>query len=215
MSVFINRLKYHYKKYLAIFFACLGVGCFIGDFLLTAIYYMNGSETVLSGTLDAIDLILYLAMIVCFVMLLLGNIRGSFLAFQGLLTFVFYELFSKGRISLVYLVQLASIGSEMDVVSFALTLFLAISASFVVVSGIFSYIRTRQFLNRTYGSYRVVRGWSLAFTLGVSVCEGLYVALYAFIYGFSLSTLLYVLTPLGAIFMALSCFFTTLRLAYD
>jgi len=215
MSILASRIRLQYKKYLAIIFACLGLACFISDFLIRILLVANSNTQGASLTLDLLDLVLYLVMIVCFAMLLLGNIRASFLAFQGLLTFVFYELFSKGRESIIYFLMILTSGGYMDALSLLLNLLLASSAAFVAVSGIFSYIRTRQFISRTYGSYRTVRLWSLLFTLAVITSEGVYLAISLLGSSLSIYILLYILTPLGAIFMALSCFFTTLRLSYD
>ena len=85
---FKNLWKYHYKKYLALFFTILALICLIGagayDVYLS--YGQGGKPNVVSDFLSIYDFALFA---IAYMLILIGNLQGTTLAYQGMLMYVF------------------------------------------------------------------------------------------------------------------------------
>jgi hypothetical protein len=89
--------------------------------------------------------------------------------------------------------------------------FITAFMAFALVSGIMTYIRTRQFLTNRYYRYKVVRNWCLVFMICTCVGVGLW-PIYEIISSRSVNIALVFLESLSEVAMAVACYFTILRL---
>lgn len=210
---FKNRFKYGYKKFFAILFALLGVACQITAFVL---YLVQSIESP-----DILTIISYVFVLIAYYYLLTGNIRGTTIAYRGFMIFVFYTLFDFGLFlirNVFYSVPLFASGNTAYIVS--AVLFLAFSA-LAFVSGLMTYIKFRSY--QTLGrstTYETVRNWCLVFTIMTVLANGALIPFYfmgAAEEGLTITDALaeYVLSfiePTATIFIAISAYFTILRL---
>lgn len=210
---FKNRFKYGYKKFFAILFALLGVACQITAFVL---YLVQNIESP-----DILTIISYIFVLIAYYYLLTGNIRGTTIAYRGFMIFVFYTLFDFG----LFLIQnvfdsvpLFLSGNTAYIIS--AILFLAFSA-LAFVSGLMTYIKfhSYQMFGRST-TYETVRNWCLVFTIMAVLANGALIPFYflsAAEQGVTITTalvdyVLYFIEPTATIFIAISAYFTILRL---
>lgn|SRR5574344_138626 len=207
---FKNLWKYHYKKYLALFFTILALICLIGagayDVYLS--YGQGGKPNVVSDFLSIYDFALFA---IAYMLILIGNLQGTTLAYQGMLMYVFMTLFSAGYA--FFGNGFLNIGVLASGVAGAIVLYFVILLLYVaiIVSGIMTYIRTTQYLRNSYANYIGLRTWCLLFTIFTVLLYGFEPA-YLVLTGKNINTLLLVLEPLSQVFIGLAIFFTVTRL---
>lgn len=206
--IFKQNLRYHYKKYLAILFASLAWVCLIGSMVMEILAAYGGG-----GMLADFNWVWNLVFsAIVYGTILVGNLRGTSLAFYGILLFVFstvinaaINLFLGGTNVFLSLLAGDPVGAAFAVLSL---LFVAAS----IVTGVFVYIRCRGFLNNTYASYAGLRNWTIAFCLLSALSALTLPALTVFISGWDLSVVTSYFAELGDVFIAAAIFFTVSRL---
>ena len=210
---FKNRFKYGYKKFFAILFALLGVACQITAFVLYLVQHIE-SPSILT-------IISYIFVLIAYYYLLTGNIRGTTIAYRGFVIFVFYTLFDFGLFLIENVFDSVPIFLSGNTVYIVLALvFLAFSA-FAFVSGLMTYLKFRsyQMLGRKT-TYETVRNWCLVFTIMAVLANGALIPFHflsAAEQGVTITTalveyVLYFIEPTATIFIAISAYFTILRL---
>jgi hypothetical protein len=204
-----QKLKYHYKKYCAIAFAVLGTSLLAGNDIYLVIYdLINHIDP---GIFDLFGILSAVLILAAYLMILIGNVEGNHLAFTGLLMFIFYIAWYFGvNFLLDGLENLAAIFSG-DFLSAFLASLISAFMALALVSGIMTYIRTRQFLTNRYYKYNVVRNWCLVFMICTCLGVGLF-PIYEIISSQSINIALVFLESLSEVAMAVACYFTILRL---
>src|SRR5574344_1530941 len=86
-----NQWKYHYKKFLALTFTSLALLCLIGSGAYTIYLTFDSPSSGLNTYLSIYDFALFA---IAYMLILIGNLQGSTLAYQGMLMYVFMTLFS-------------------------------------------------------------------------------------------------------------------------
>jgi hypothetical protein len=209
---FKNSWKYHYKKYLALFFTITALVLLIGsgayDVYLSYGQSADGVNSVVSDFLSIYDFALFA---IAYMLILIGNLQGTTLAYQGMLMYVFMTLFSAGYAFLdngfLNIAVLASGEAGVIVLYFFILLFYAA----IIATGVMTYIRTTQYLRNTYANYVGLRTWCLLFVIFNALLYGFEPA-YLVLTRKSVSILLLVLEPLSQVFISLAIFFTVSRL---
>src|SRR5574344_2038415 len=205
--LFQQRLKYHYKKYLAIFFDSLAIAFISADFIISLLQ-MTGSfsSTILSGFSYIWN---FAILMVCYIYILKGNMQGTSQAFQGVLSFVFLVLFllivNTAVNSVSNLLLFASGSWQSSLISSLYLLFSLLQ----IVSGIFSYIRLRQYMLGRYSNTKSIALWYSIFMGSLILTYGFQITLYVMAGGASI--LLLLLQPLSELSCAIACLFTVLR----
>ena len=208
-----NRFKYGYKKFFAILFAILGVACQLTAFIL---YLVTSIDM-----LDILAILSYVLVLIAYYYLLSGNIKGTTIAYRGFAIFVFYTLFDFGLFLLQNIMNSFSSFLSGDVVSIVLTIVHLAFSILAFVSGLMTYLKFRsyQMLGRST-TYETVRNWCLVFTIMVVLSYGALIPLYllgatlaelSFLEAFAPCVMVFI-EPLATIFIAISAYFTILRL---
>lgn len=205
-GIFFQKIKYHYKKYLANIFSCIGLALLVG----AMVYMFMPTEDGTSVTYGSIiNCMILLASFIC---ILVGNVQGSTIAYQGILIFIFYLLWDFGDYLVISLLtgSLANIFYGDVVVTVLTLLFLGGSIAGLVV-GILLYIRLRQFLTGRYSSYVGLRNMALVYMFLVIVFNAI-LPIALLLYQTSLGVALGLLENFAVIFEAVAAFFTICRL---
>ena len=206
-GVFLQKLKYHYKKYLSITFASVGLALLVGAIAYLLIANRQDGYSVFGSIWN------YLILLVSFIFVLCGTVSGTTLAYSGILMFVFYILWDFGDFILVFLVGNGSFeemfGNSVWSILYNVGFLFGSIAAFVL--GILLYIRLRQFLIGKYVSYVGLRNLALAFMTLAIIFNGFFPML-TLIAEPSLKVFLALLCPFAVIFEALASFFTVTRL---
>jgi|LAHS01.1.fsa_nt_gb hypothetical protein len=209
---FKNLWKYHYKKYLALFFTITALILLIGagayDVYLSYGQSADGMNSVVSDFFSIWDFALFA---VAYMLILIGNLQGSTLAYQGMLMYVFMTLFSAGSAFVQNGFLNIGVLASGDSVAIVLYLFILLFYAAIIVTGVMTYIRTTQYLRNTYANYIGLRTWCLLFVIFNVLLYGFEPA-YFLVVGRSVSVLLLVLEPLSQVFISLAIFFTVSRL---
>lgn len=212
-----SKFRYHYKKYLAIFFICLAIAFVSADLILNFVnLIVSGYQPGLSSVSAVITFVI---LMVAYVMILKGNLENSGLAFQGVLSFVFLLLFNE-ILSLIF----SSISSKLSAFyAFAsgeyliggLAIASYILLALQLVAGIFAYIRLRQYMEGQYVSSVHVKVWFMIYFGLFILNTGTTLAVYFL--GSSPRSLmllfLALLEPISELCCVLSSIFTVLRLS--
>lgn len=203
-GVFFQRIKYHYKRFLSILFASLGLTLVVGALTYYLMAYQSGiSLTILN----------YLILLAAFIMILVGAIKGTAVAYSGVLTFIFYILWDFGSYVVSYSMMSVLSGDWYEVLINSLYLGGSVAA---LIVGIFLYVRLRQFLVGRYASYVGLRNLALAFTILAVLFNAITPVLLVYLYAGSeisfVTIFLSVLDPLAVICEALASFFVITRL---
>lgn len=212
--VLAQKLKYHYKKYLSIFFICLAIAFLIAEAVLSVISMFSSGGYPGLGSFSF--LWNFIILMVCYVMIFKGNREGSGLAFQGVLSFVFLILFllivNAALSGLLNLVNLIGYGRvDLSLYSILFTLFSLAE----IVSGVFSYIRLRQYMLGRYTSTTGIKIWYLIF-LGCLILSSAFSISIAFIQtpaSAVASVFASLLDSLSQFSCAIACIFTILRIS--
>lgn len=204
-----NRIKYGWKRDLAIFFASIGTAIQITLFIL--LFFQEGG-------LDPLMILSYGIVLLAYYYLLSGNIKGTTTAYRGVMLFVFFNFFDFAQYFFFNLLDLL----ETMVTAEPLIAGLAIGmlASFLVgfISGLMTYIHFRRYMMIGYDTtYEKVRNWCLVFLICILLSYGVSIALDAYMYFLAggsdlLSVLLLVLEPVSIICMGICSYVTILRL---
>lgn len=205
-GVFLQKLKYHYKKYLSITFASVGLALLVGALAYLLITRQDGYS--IFGSIWN-----YLILLVSFIFILVGTVSGTTLAYSGILMFVFYILWDFGEYILMLLLIGGSFGevfqnSVWNIIYNVGFLFGSVAA---LILGILLYVRLRQFLAGKYVSYVGLRNLALAFMILAIIFNGFFPML-TLIAEPTLEVFLSLLCPFAVIFEALASFFTVTRL---
>lgn len=210
---FKNRFKYGYKKFFAILFAIFGLACEITAFVLDLVLRIY--------SLSILDIISYCFIIVAYYHILTGNIRGTTVAYRGFMVFVFYILFSFGLFLFQNVINSIPMFLSGQTASIVLAIvFLALSI-LAFISGLMTYIKFRsyQMLGRST-TYETVRNWCLVFTIITVLAWGTLIPFNLMLFveeGLAITDVLveyflYFMEPTAIIFIAISAYFTILRL---
>jgi len=211
-----NRFKYGYKKFFAILFGMLGVACEITAFVLYFVGAYQSEETV-----DILQIISYVFVLIAYYYLLSGNIKGTTIAYRGFMIFVFYTLIDFVFFLLGILtgsVALFATGVTELIVYAIILLSLSLLA---FLSGLMTYIKFRHyqaFGHRT--TYETVRNWCLVFTIMTIIVNGASIPFFVYqasVQGIALmdalvSAIVGFIEPIATIFIAICSYFTILRL---
>lgn len=209
MSNFFRSIKYHWKRTLAIFFLGLAVAFEIAYFIIGMVQMLQSG----SYSVNTFSFIWNFAILmICYVTMLLGNLRNSYSAYRGVLSFVFlstillifdviYDLFDLGFASSV-----TALGIEIGII-----------AAMVgeIVLGVFCYLRLQGYLTGRYVNLRRLKllfGLFLGFLI---ISNGLYIGLVFYELGLAISTLtifLLLLSPISELFAAVGTWVTIARL---
>ena len=205
-GVFLQKLKYHYKRYLSITFASIGLALLVGALAYLLITRQDGYSIFAS-------IWNYLILLVSFIFILVGTVSGTTLAYSGILMFVFYILWDFGEYILMLLLIGGSFGevfqsSVWNTIYNVGFLFGSVAA---LILGILLYVRLRQFLAGKYVSYVGLRNLALAFMILAIIFNGFFPML-TLIAEPTLEVFLSLLCPFAVIFEALASFFTVTRL---
>lgn len=200
-------MKFNWKKYLAIGFAMAGAVMVLAGF---GIEMWSASQTAFSS--DVIfSIISFLVMVLVCYYLLSGNINSNYSAYSGMMMFIFLITFNAVEMLLFNMTSIyAYIASgSLLYVLLGIAIFSLMAGS--VVTGVFAYIRTRQYITRRYYNYKVVFILSLLFTILTVIFNGITTVMTIVEIG-SFNILLMDFDGLANVFLALSVFFTVLRL---
>jgi hypothetical protein len=212
MSLWKERIRYHYKKYVAIVTAVIATALMISSFAVSLV-----SQIKTGSSSDGISLTAFwnfAVFSVIYITILMGNIQGSYSAYNGVLGYIF--MFTFNAILQTFFSSVDGI-SVWFTGSVGMILFFLFYFSFIAgsaLTGVMTYIRIRQFLGGRYSSYKGVRNWSLFFMIASILVSGLS-PLLLFLESRSVDVLLYVLLPLSEVFISVSIYFTVLRLKSD
>ncbi len=212
-----SRFRYHYKKYLAILFICLAIAFISADIILTFVnLIVSGYQPGLS-TLSPV--ITFVILMVAYIMIFKGNLDGTGLAFQGVLSFVFLLLFNE-ILSLIFDSMLTNLNVFYcfkigDYLSGALSILTYLFLAFQILAGVFSYVRLRQYMTGQYVSSTGVKVWFMIYFGLFVLTTGTTLALF-FINSSSenyIVLFLALLEPLSELCCVISSIFTVLRLS--
>jgi hypothetical protein len=205
-----NEWKYHYKKIIALTCTILALVCLIGSgaYSLYLSYLSRQSGSTISLYLSIYDFALFA---IAYMLILIGNLQGTTLAYQGMLMYVFITLFSavlaffeNGFLNF----DIFWSGNLLAIILFLLVLAFDV---LIIVTGIMTYVRTAQYLRNSYTNYIGLKVWCLLFAIFNTLLYGAEPTLLA-INGSGISTLLLVLEPLSQVFIGWAIFFTITRL---
>ncbi|GEM_PF-4007998 len=208
----LQKFKYHYKKYFAVFFAVLAALCAFGDFVTTLVSLVQSTNA--PNIMTFWNILFYLYAIYLFYLLYRGNKENSPASFQAVLmftwsllfyqifTFIFDLLFNSPLNLLAFLER-----EEYLSFSFLISSYVILLAEIVV--GIFGYIRLKQYMSGQYVSSAKIK---VLFTIFFSmVILGSVPAVYLLIL---LNTNIFtILFYSYASFGAIASIFTILRLS--
>jgi hypothetical protein len=212
---FKQQFKYHYKKYIAIFFISLALIFEISSFVYSVVSLAQSGFSIPS-LLKALWNFFVLS--VCYYLILTGNLKDNNTALQGVISFIFMSLLLDiingvvdGIFNFSFLISAASSGNWQQMLISLLSLaFLAVS----IVFGIFAFIRLKAFLNgRNGGNYHSTILWVCLFMSTIILSIGFSVGFLCLTLGLqSFSVLFSSLSSLGELACAIACVFTILRL---
>ena len=205
-GIFLQKLRYHYKRYLSILFASIGLAFLVGALTYFGIANRTNSATMMGSVWN------YVILLVSFIFILYGSINGTAIAYNGILMFVFYLMWDFGATVVVNWINgtfLNLFSGQPIVIAETIISLVGNIAAFIL--GILLYIKLRQFLMGRYASYTGLRNLALAFTILV-ILFNLVVPTLFLIASPTLQTFLSLLIYFAVIFEALSVFFTICRL---
>ncbi len=205
-GIIFQKLKYHYKRYLSITFASIGLALLVGAFTFFSITNRTDSYTMMGSIWN------YLILLVSFIFILYGSIQGTTIAYNGILMFVFFLMWDFGATFVIQWLSGSFIAIfNTDPLNAAVILINVGGNLAAFIVGIFLYIRLRQFLVGRYASYVGLRNLALAFTILV-ILFNIVVPTLMIIISPTLATCLSLLYYFAIIFEALAVFFTICRL---
>ncbi len=151
----LRKFKYHYKKYLAMFFAILAALCAFGDFVTSLISLVQSHSA--PNIMTFWNILFYLYAIYLFYILYRGNKESSAESLQAVLMFtwslLFYQIFTfildLAFNSPLNLLTFLKRGEYLSF-SFLLSSYVILLAEIVI--GIFGYIRLKQYMSGQYVS---------------------------------------------------------------
>lgn len=204
-----NRIKYNWKRVLAIFFASIGTA--IEASLFIAYLFLSDSAAI-----DIIQIINYVIVLIAYYYLLAGNIRGTTLAYRGFMLFIFFNFIDFAQILLFNVIGTGGIFVSGPLLS---KIIILVSLGFMALgfaSGLMTYINFRRYGMVGYSTtYEKVRNWCLVFTICMllSYGSGLVLELIT-VDGTTdiIDLLLVYLEPIGLICMSICSYVTILRL---
>ena len=201
-------MKFNWKKYLAIAFAILGAAFTVAQF---GIDMWSASQSAFTPDIF-ITIINFLIMVLVCYYLLSGNINSNYSAYSGMLMFIFLITFEFAELFFFNSVSIFSllVSGELAYVLVGSTLLAVVGGA--VVTGVFSYIKTRQYITKRYYNYKVVFILSLIFTI-LTVLFSLYTAFAYPLLSGTFSIQLIDFSAVGDACLALSVFFTVMRLS--
>lgn len=207
---FFRSWKYNWKKYLAILFASLGFifecGVFASD--LYAIVNFGYSGLNLFSSIWNFGVIIFVLYF-----LYAGNIRNSYLAYSGVLAFIFMMVWD---VIATFIIDIFPYGSNTTYSwLYIVHLLLLVLAAAL---GIYLYIRTRNFISGRDYRYRSLRNVAIIFLILISLSSVFEIAswsVYFSVVGFDVLSMMALFSPLVDVCLALSVFFTYLRLNRD
>ncbi len=201
-------MKFNWKKYLAIGFAMLGAIMVLAGF---GIDMWSASQTSFSSYV-VFSIISFLVMVLVCYYLLSGNINSNYSAYSGMMMFIFLITFNAVEMLLFNMSSIYAYIASGDIIYtiVGIAIFSLMAGS--VVTGVFAYIRTRQYITRRYYNYKVIFILSLIFTILTVIFNGVTTVLTIVELG-SFNILYMDFDGLANVFLALSVFFTVLRLS--
>jgi len=158
------------------------------------------------------SIISFLVMVLVCYYLLSGNINSNYSAYSGMMMFIFLITFNAVEMLLFNMSSIYAYIASGDIIYtiVGIAIFSLMAGS--VVTGVFAYIRTRQYITRRYYNYKVIFILSLIFTILTVIFNGVTTVLTIVELG-SFNILYMDFDGLANVFLALSVFFTVLRLS--
>jgi len=205
-----NQWKYHHKKYLALACTIVALCCLAGSGAFT-LFLLYGPSEVTGGLGTYFSIYDFALFAIAYVMILVGNLQGTTLAYQGLLMYVFMTFFSAVLAFFESGFLQFGVFWSGNVPAIILLLLVLLFDALIAVTGIMAYIRTAQFLRNGLASYTRLRNWCFLFAVFNTLLYGAEPA-YLVVSGSGVSALLLVLEPLSQIFIGWAIFFTITRL---
>ncbi len=208
-----NLWKYNYKKYLALACTIVALCCLIasGAYTIYLTPAISGAQSAVNTYLSIYDFALFA---IAYMLILIGNLQGTTLAYQGMLMYVFMTLFSAVLAFFENGFLNISVFWRGNAISIILLLLILLFDALIIVTGIMTYVRTAQYLRNSYSNYRGLKIWCLLFAIFNTLLYGVEPTLLA-IDGSNIATLLLVLEPLSQVFIGWAIFFTITRLKAD
>ncbi len=206
---FVYFWRLHWKKGLAIVFSVLAwVSLLVSMGLEIADFYEYG--TMSSASFGWIWNLVFAAIV--YSLILIGNIQGTSLAFNGMLIFVFSSVFN----FVLYLAQ-AGITWLMglilgDPLTAAISVIYLVATVMSIVSGILVYVYTRRYLVSNFASYSTLRNWTIVFCVLNVISLALFPTVLLLETGFTARGFLAYVSVLGDAFISVAIFFTVSRL---
>lgn len=209
MPIWKERIRYHYKKYVAIATAVIATALMISSFAISLGSQIKGGFS--SDGLSLSSFWNFAVFSVIYLTILIGNIQGSYSAYNGVLGYIFMFTFNAVITAFFSSVDGVSVWftGSLGLIAFFLFYFSFIVGS--AVTGVMTYLRIRQYLSGRYSSYQGLRNWCLFFMIASIIVSG-FSPLLLFLESRSLDVLIYVLLPLSEVFISVSIYFTVLRL---
>lgn len=207
---FKNLWKYHYKKYLALGCTIIALCCLIASGAITI--YLTSPGSGIAGTVNVYLSIYDFALFaIAYMLILIGNLQGTTLAYQGVLMYVFMTLFSAVLAFFNNGFLNFDIFLSGNVIAIILLLLVFAFYALIIAAGTMTYIRTAQYLRNTYANYTGLKIWCLLFAIFNTLLYGVEPILLA-LEGYGISVLLLVLEPISQVFIGWAIFFTITRL---
>lgn len=207
-SIWKQKIRYHYKKYIAITLSSVAMALMIASFALEIVASVKAGSSSISFSF----LWNFAVYVIVYSLILIGNIQGTYLAYNGVLGYVFMVMFDAG-ISLFFRLGdtiVASLSANPTALILTVFYFLCFLGTFV--TGLLTYIRIRGYLQSRYASYIGLRNWCLVFMI-FSVLLNIFQPTLYLILGVSPFTFVVsCLLPVSEAILSVAIYFTILRL---
>ena len=216
ISRFLRNFRYHYKKYLAMFFALIAMTFTLGDLVVSLCSMFQNTHAISFNTIW--DIFIYLILIYIFFSIFRGNKDSSVESLRGALMFTWFVVINQ-IFSLIYgIVFNTALGlngywANADYLSFSFLLIDYFILGIEIAVGIMAYISLRQYTSgRDVSSRKVKILFALFFSM---VILGFAPQIYFFIRSISYSnvwSILIFLFSFYELFGSIACILTVLRL---
>jgi hypothetical protein len=147
---------------LALTFTCLALLCLIASGAYTIYLTFDTRGASPNGVDTYLSIYDFALFAIAYMLILIGNLEGSTLAYQGMLMYVFMTFSQRPLPSFkqgFWISKFSKRERRLDRLAFLCPFFYAA----IIVTGIMTYIRTSQYLRNSYSNYIGVRTWCLLF----------------------------------------------------
>lgn len=210
----IQKIKYHWKKYLAITFICLAIGCLISDMIVN-VYLLAASSSSPKGSQFTFVWNFFVLMY-CYILIFKGNLENSVSAYRGVLDFVFMTvilLIINIFVSYINLIS-SCLNAQGSPAQLVITICYLCFSLFLCVMGILSYIGLKKYISGEYiDSKKILINYCIFLGCIIVTAILIIVLLSLSVGGTNVIRLLtFYLSPIAQVFAAIACLFTVLRI---